>query len=139
MFGIGFTELLLVGVVALIVLGPERLPAAARTAGLIIGRLKRSFTSIREEVEREIGADEIRLQLRNEDILAKERKLLEETLTQTSNAGEKVNQFLSETSAAASKPVIPEQSAISQTPPLAEQATTGQPEASVQDRQSSPQ
>lgn len=136
MFGIGFSELLLVGVVALIVLGPERLPAAARTAGLIIGRLKRSFTSIREEVEREIGADEIRLQLRNEDILAKERKLLEETLTQTSNAGEKVNQFLSETGAAASKPVIPEQGTSSQTPPLAEQTTTGQPEASVQDRQS---
>ena len=60
MFGISFSELLLVGLIALLVLGPERLPGAARTAGLWIGRIKRSFNSIKEEVEREIGADEIR-------------------------------------------------------------------------------
>jgi sec-independent protein translocase protein TatB len=46
MFGISFSELLLVGLVALLVLGPERLPGAARTAGLWIGRLKRSFNAI---------------------------------------------------------------------------------------------
>ena len=66
MFGISFSELLLVGLVALLVLGPERLPGAARTAGLWIGRLKRSFNAIKHEVEREIGADEIRRQLHNE-------------------------------------------------------------------------
>ncbi len=60
MFGISFSELLLVGLVALLVLGPERLPGAARTAGLWVGRLKRSFNAIKQEVEREIGADEIR-------------------------------------------------------------------------------
>lgn len=75
MFGIGFSELLLVGLVALLVLGPERLPGAARTAGLWIGRLKRSFNSIRYEVEREIGADEIRRQLHNEQILDLERQM----------------------------------------------------------------
>ena len=63
MFDIGFSELLLVGLVALLVLGPERLPGAARTAGLWVGRIKRSFLSIKTEVEREIGADEIRRQL----------------------------------------------------------------------------
>jgi len=70
MFGISFSELLLVGLVALLVLGPERLPGAARTAGLWIGRLKRSFNAIKQEVEREIGADEIRRQLHNEHILS---------------------------------------------------------------------
>ncbi|WP_454256377.1 Sec-independent protein translocase protein TatB [Pseudomonas sp. Marseille-Q8238] len=75
MFGIGFSELLLVGLVALIVFGPERLPGAARTAGLLIGRLKRSFQSIKDEVERELGADEIRRQLHNEQILQMEREL----------------------------------------------------------------
>ncbi|CAD5105772.1 Sec-independent protein translocase protein TatB [Zestomonas carbonaria] len=75
MFGIGFSELLLVGLVALLVLGPERLPGAARTAGLWIGRLKRSFNAIKQEVEREIGADEIRRQLHNEQILAMEQEL----------------------------------------------------------------
>nr|WP_288454069.1 Sec-independent protein translocase protein TatB [uncultured Pseudomonas sp.] len=75
MFGISFSELLLVALVALLVLGPERLPGAARTAGLWIGRIKRSFNSIKEEVEREIGADEIRRQLHNERILELEREM----------------------------------------------------------------
>lgn len=74
MFGISFSELLLVGLVALLVLGPERLPGAARTAGLWIGRLRRSFNAIKQEVEREIGADEIRRQLHNEHILSLEEE-----------------------------------------------------------------
>ena len=77
MFDIGFSELLLVAVVALLVFGPERLPGAARMAGLWIGRLKRSFNAIKLEVEREIGADEVRRQLHNENILQLERELKE--------------------------------------------------------------
>jgi len=80
MFDIGFSELLLVGLVALLVLGPERLPGAVRTAGLWVGRLKRSFLAIKQEVEREIGADEIRRQLHNEQILALERQMKESIL-----------------------------------------------------------
>lgn len=80
MFDIGFSELLLVGLVALIVFGPERLPGAARTAGLWIGRLKRSFSAIKAEVEREIGADEVRRQLHNEQILQMERELKQSIL-----------------------------------------------------------
>ena len=86
MFGISFSELLLVGLVALLVLGPERLPHAARTAGLWVGRLKRSFNAIKQEVEREIGADEIRRQLHNEHILSLEqeaRKILSPIATST--------------------------------------------------------
>jgi sec-independent protein translocase protein TatB len=75
MFDVGFSELLLVALVGLIVLGPERLPVAARKAGLWIGRLKRSFNNIKNEVEREIGADEIRRQLHNEQILDLEREM----------------------------------------------------------------
>ncbi|WPC06147.1 Sec-independent protein translocase protein TatB [Pseudomonas benzenivorans] len=75
MFDIGFAELLLVGLVALLVLGPERLPGAVRTAGLWIGQLKRSFSAIQAEVEREIGADEIRRQLHSEQILELEREM----------------------------------------------------------------
>ncbi|WP_339515990.1 Sec-independent protein translocase protein TatB [Pseudomonas sp. RL_15y_Pfl2_60] len=75
MFDIGFTELLLCGLVALVVLGPERLPGAVRTAGLWIGRIKRSFNAIKADVEREIGADEIRRQLHNEQILDLEREM----------------------------------------------------------------
>ncbi|MGE8496694.1 MAG: Sec-independent protein translocase protein TatB [Pseudomonas sp.] len=75
MFDIGFSELLLVGLVALVVLGPERLPGAVRTASLWIGRLKRSFQAIKQDVEREIGADEIRRQLHNDKILELEREM----------------------------------------------------------------
>ena len=73
MFGISFSELLLIGLVALLVLGPERLPGAARTAGLWIGRIKRSFNAIKTDIEREIGADDIRRQLHNEHILGLQR------------------------------------------------------------------
>ena len=69
MFDIGFSELLLIAIIGLLVLGPERLPTAIRTASLWLGRLRRQFNQIRAEVEREIGADEIRAQLRNESIL----------------------------------------------------------------------
>ncbi|MCK9534273.1 MAG: Sec-independent protein translocase protein TatB [Pseudomonas sp.] len=79
MFDIGFSELILIGVVALLVIGPERLPVAARVAGLWVGRIKRGFNSIKEDVERELGADEIRRELHNEGILEKERKMLKET------------------------------------------------------------
>lgn len=76
MFDIGFTELLLISVVALLVIGPKRLPTAARVAGRWVGRIKRGFNTIKEDVERELGADEIRRELRNEGILEKERKML---------------------------------------------------------------
>jgi sec-independent protein translocase protein TatB len=75
MFDIGFSELLLIALVALLVLGPQRLPDAVRTTSLWIGRLKRSFSAIKAEVEREIGADEIRRQLHNEQILELEREM----------------------------------------------------------------
>ena len=74
MFDIGFSELLLIAVVGLLVLGPERLPVAVRTTSLWIGRLRRQFTEIRAEVEREIGADEIRAQLRTEEIMDQRRE-----------------------------------------------------------------
>tara|TARA_R100001377_G_scaffold73929_3_gene50109 strand:- start:893 stop:1513 length:621 start_codon:yes stop_codon:yes gene_type:complete len=74
MFDIGFMELLLISVVALIVIGPERLPGAIRTATLWIGRAKRSFNQVKGEIEKEINADEIKRQLHNESILSDLKK-----------------------------------------------------------------
>jgi sec-independent protein translocase protein TatB len=68
-FDIGFTELLLCLVVALVVIGPEQLPGTVRTVGLWIGRMKRSLRDTRNEIERQIGADDIRRQLHNEEVL----------------------------------------------------------------------
>ncbi len=66
MFDVGFWELVLIGVVALVVLGPERLPTAARTAGLLIGKLRRTVYDVKSEIERELQVDEIRRVARQE-------------------------------------------------------------------------
>ncbi len=75
MFDIGFAELLLIAVVGLLVIGPEQLPATVRTISLWLGRLRRSFNEIKADIEREVGADDIKRQLHNETIL----KELEDT------------------------------------------------------------
>lgn len=70
MFDIGFLEMVVLAVVALLVLGPEKLPGAVRMAGLYLGRIKRSLAEVRSQVERELGADELRQTLHNEKIMA---------------------------------------------------------------------
>lgn len=65
MFDIGFAELLIVGVLALIVLGPERLPKAARTVGLFVGRIRRTMSGIQQEIEQEVRNQEIRDKLKD--------------------------------------------------------------------------
>lgn len=66
MFDIGFSELLLVGVIALVVLGPERLPRAARTAGLWLGRARATAQRFTAEIDRELKAEELRQTLREQ-------------------------------------------------------------------------
>ncbi len=70
MLNVSTAELLVVFIVALIVIGPERLPMAVKTASLWIGRFRRSFYKVKAEIERELNTDEIRRQLHNESILA---------------------------------------------------------------------
>ena len=60
MFEIGFAELLLLGAIALLVVGPDRLPALARTLGVWVGRAQRLVGQVRADIEREVRADEIR-------------------------------------------------------------------------------
>ena len=84
MFDIGFPELVLVAIVGLLVIGPERLPEALRTLGLWLGRMRRSFTSVKNEIEKEIGMDEVRRQLHNEAIM-EEMKRIESEVRDTAN------------------------------------------------------
>ncbi len=60
MFDFSFWEMAVVGVVALIVFGPEKLPGLARTAGLWLGRAKRMVANVRDDIEREIKAEELK-------------------------------------------------------------------------------
>lgn len=97
MFDIGFPELMMISIVALLVIGPEKLPETIRTISLWVGRLQRSFTNIRREIENEIGADEIRAQLHNESIM----KDLEETKNAINEAHREVQKDVRETLEAA--------------------------------------
>ena len=60
MFDIGFSELMAIAVVALIVIGPERLPRVARTAGILLGRLRRYAADVKADISREMQLDELR-------------------------------------------------------------------------------
>jgi len=60
MFDIGFSELLVIAVVALLVIGPERLPKVARTAGHLFGRLQRYVNDVKADIQREMELDELR-------------------------------------------------------------------------------
>jgi sec-independent protein translocase protein TatB len=69
MFDIGFLELLVIALITLVVMGPERLPEAIRAISLWIGRLKQLLAKTRQEIENEVGMDDIRHQLHNEQVL----------------------------------------------------------------------
>lgn len=66
MFDIGFAELLLISIIGLLILGPERLPQAARKAGLWIGRIRRMIGDVSQEIDRQIKAEELRERLEKE-------------------------------------------------------------------------
>ncbi len=78
MFDIGFPELVLVAIVGLLVIGPERLPEALRALGLWLGRMRRSFVAVKSEIEKEIGMDEVRRQLHNEAIMEEMKRIEQE-------------------------------------------------------------
>lgn len=92
MFDIGFQEMMLISIVALVVIGPERLPETIRSIMLWLGRIRRSFTDIKSELEQEIGIDEIRRQLHNETIM----KDIKESKEKISDALKEADQSLGE-------------------------------------------
>jgi sec-independent protein translocase protein TatB len=60
MFEVGFSEIALIAVVALLVLGPERLPGVARTVGALVRRARSSWQNVKGEIERELAADDMK-------------------------------------------------------------------------------
>lgn len=66
---IGIQEILLISVLALVILGPERLPGAIKSLAIWINRFKRSFNDVKAVIEKEINADELRQQIHNENVL----------------------------------------------------------------------
>ncbi len=76
MFDIGFLELMFIGVVGLLVLGPERLPKAARTLGLWIGKIKRTVSGMQRDISAQLEAEELRQKLNEQ------QKKLDESVRQ---------------------------------------------------------
>ena len=74
----GSLELLLILVVTLLVIGPEKLPDTLRELGLWFGRLSRSFQSVKSEIEKEIGMDDVRRQLHNEAVMQEMKRIEDE-------------------------------------------------------------
>lgn len=105
MFDIAFSELLIVGVIALIVIGPERLPKVARTAGQWVGKLNRYVSQVKQDIDRDIKLDELRKMqqemkdtVQRYEILAKDgARQVEETVAEETGQISKVMQAMSAT------------------------------------------
>jgi sec-independent protein translocase protein TatB len=93
MFDIGFSELLVIAVVALIVLGPERLPKAARFAGLWVRRARAQWYSVKDELERELASEELKRNLKDaQDALRDTEQRIRDSARETERQFEDVRQ-----------------------------------------------
>ncbi|CUJ51775.1 Sec-independent protein translocase protein TatB [Achromobacter xylosoxidans] len=94
MFDVSLTELMVIGVVALIVIGPERLPKVARTVGHLLGRAQRYVNDVKSDIQREIELDELRKFKSEMETAAQD---VQQSLNDTHNAlQEPVQQFRAE-------------------------------------------
>jgi len=66
MFDMGFAEMLIIGIVALLVIGPERLPSVARKTGTYVAKIKRFVSNVKSDVEREFRTDELQEMLKKQ-------------------------------------------------------------------------
>ncbi|WLQ12193.1 Sec-independent protein translocase protein TatB [Hahella aquimaris] len=110
MFDIGFPELALVAVIGLLVLGPERLPYAARKTGLWVGRIRRMVSQMSSEIDRQLKAEEMRERLRKEgDTLGLEK--IQQTVNEALAEAKKYEDMVEK------NPATPMSSQSPQTPP----------------------
>ncbi len=79
MFDIGFSELILIMIVVLLVVGPERLPRVARTAGLYLGRARRMVATVKADVARELAAEDLKKTLQKQVESTGIHDIIEET------------------------------------------------------------
>ena len=77
MFDVSLIELAVIGLVALLVLGPEKLPRAARTVGLYVRKARQSWYAVRADIERELAADELKRSLKQAETSVREATALE--------------------------------------------------------------
>lgn len=94
MFDIAFSELVIIGLVALIVIGPERLPRVARTAGHLLGRLQRYVGDVKADINREMQIEELKKV--QDDIVAQTRSLEQSVNEQLRTVETELNQSIAD-------------------------------------------
>jgi sec-independent protein translocase protein TatB len=87
MFDVGFSELMMVGLIALLVIGPERLPKAARIAGYWIGKTRSTIANVKAEIKQELHAEEMRQLLQQQKAISEE---LQQIASETQSAAEDI-------------------------------------------------
>ncbi len=98
MFDIGFSELLLIAVVALVVIGPEKLPRVARTVGHLLGRMQRYVNDVKADINREMALDDLRkLQASMQDTMQSVEQSVNDEMR---SAEEQLNRITTEAEAA---------------------------------------
>lgn len=122
MFDIGFSELVVIAVVSLIVIGPERLPRVARTLGHLMGRLQRYVSDVKSDINREMELDELRrLQTQVKDTARSVEQSFNQVTSGFESTVRSVEQDLSGTSTsatAAAPPTAASGGAASESPPV---------------------
>ena len=84
MFDIGFWELAVIGIVALLVIGPDRLPAVARTTGLWISKIRRMISSVKDDISKELKAEELKRLMEEQKSSNAIHEFIEETKSELS-------------------------------------------------------
>ena len=118
MFDIGFWELAVIGVIALLVVGPERLPSVARNVGLWVGRIRRYVSHVKRDIERELHAEEVRALIEDPEGIDGLRDVARETASVLEETRKELSSVQREAESA---------SAPEQTPPAPEEAASARP------------
>lgn len=97
MFDVGFQEIVLIGVIALMVIGPERLPSVARSVGLWVGKIQRFVAGVKSDIASELKTDELRSLLTNqEDQIRELKEMVNETRSDLEKTAKTASDSLSE-------------------------------------------
>lgn len=101
MFDFGFWEVILILLIALIVVGPERLPVLARTTGLWLGKAKRIISDVKTEIDRELAAEELKKVMDEQNAMDDVYEVIEETRKVTSDIQQEIHKPVEEPAAPA--------------------------------------
>jgi len=106
MFDIGFFEIVCIFIVTLLVVGPEKLPRVARTAGLWLGKMRGFVSSVKADIDREIASDELRKALEKQAAVPELEELVDEVTGKPLTASERNSATRPATREVAEKPPV---------------------------------